>query len=140
MADPSQDYINYICSLYNSIYDDRIENTAPPTAGGVEREPGEDWVPGMTANHKSLNAFRKELEQQGIKLSTSKIKKILITGGLWTTSISRQIQELFKQYAEEVGEASAVKRIVEELGVSAVTVSVNLPYCVHESNNEKGKS
>ena len=135
MADPSQDYINYICSLYGSSYDDRIENTAPPTAGGEDRTPGEDWVPGMTANHKSLQSFKRELEQLGIKLSTSKIKKILITGGLWTTSTSRHIQTLFNSYTSSVEgggdgltEAAAVKRIAEELEISFVSVSVNLPY------------
>lgn len=135
MTTPSSDYITYICSLYGSLYDDRIENTAPPTAGGEGRTPGEDWMPGMTAEHKSLAAFQRELEEQGIKLSTSKIKKILITGNLWTTETSRTIQELFSTYTSSVDaggegmtEAAAVKRIAEELDVSAVTVSVNLPY------------
>lgn len=91
MSNPSQDYIDFICSLYNDSYDDRIENTSPPTAGDTPRIPGDDWMPGTTANHKSLIAFQRELAEQGIKLSTSKIKKILITGGLWTTETSRTI-------------------------------------------------
>lgn len=135
MANPSQDYIDFICSLYNSSYDDRIENTAPPTAGGEDRTPGEDWVPGVTANHKSLIAFQKELKEQGIRLSTSKIKKILVTGGLWTTQQTRTIQEMFGHYTgslEEGGEgedpAAAIKRIADELGISTVSVSVSLPY------------
>ena len=135
MADASKDYINYICSLYNSSYDDRIENTAPPTAGGEDRTPGEDWMPGVVANHKSLAAFQRELAEQGIKLSTSKIKKILITGGLWTTETTREIQSIFNAYtatAEHGGEgldpAAAIKRIAEELGISTVSVSVSLPY------------
>ena len=58
MNNQSWKYIEYICALYNSSYDDRIENTAPPTAGGVERKAGADWMPGVTAaNHKSLAAF-----------------------------------------------------------------------------------
>lgn len=135
MANPSQDYIDYICSLYGSSYDDRIENTAPPTAGDQMRIPGEDWTPGVPANHKSLQSFKKELEQQGIKLSTSKIKKILITGGLWTTETSRTIQTRFNLYTSSVEDggsgmsgADAVKRIAEELRISLVSVSVNLPY------------
>ena len=135
MANPSQDYIDYICSLYGSSYDDRIENTAPPTAGDQMRIPGEDWLPGVPANHKSLQAFKKELEQQGIKLSTSKIKKILITGGLWTTETSRTIQTRFNLYTSSVEDggsgmsgADAVKRIAEEQRISLVSVSVNLPY------------
>lgn len=98
MSDPSNDYINLICSLYGSSYDDRIENTSPPTAGDNPRTPGDDWMPGMTANHKCLIAFQRELKQQGINLSTSKIKKNLITGGLWTTETSRSIQADFQVY------------------------------------------
>ena len=135
MANPSSDYIDYICSLYNSSYDDRIENTAPPTAGGDNRTPGDDWMPGVPANHKSLISFQRELAEQGIRLSTSKIKKILITGGLWTTQQTRTIQEMFRLYTsslEDGGEgmdpASAIKRIADELEISTVSVSVSLPY------------
>ena len=135
MSNPSQDYIDFICSLYNSSYDDRIENTAPPTAGGEDRTPGEDWMPGVPANHKSLISFQRELAEQGIRLSTSKIKKILITGGLWTTQQTRTIQEMFELYTsslEEGGEgmnpAAAIKRIADELEISTVSVSVSLPY------------
>ena len=71
----------------------------------------------------------------GIKLSSSKIEKILISGGCWTTERSREIGRLFgvlTKTAEDGGqglsEQAAVKRITAELGVSAVTVSVNLPY------------
>ena len=135
MTTPSQDYINYICSLYGSSYDDRIENTAPPTAGTTSRIPGDDWTPGTPAAHKSLIAFQRELAEQGIRLSTSKIKKILITGGLWTTQQTRTIQEMFWLYTsslEDGGEgmdpAAAIKRIADELEISTVSVSVSLPY------------
>ena len=134
-TNPSSDYIDFICSLYNSSYDDRIENTAPPTAGGEDRTPGEDWMPGVPANHKSLISFQRELAEQGIRLSTSKIKKILVTGGLWTTQQTRTIQEMFELYTsslEEGGEgmnpAAAIKRIADELEISTVSVSVSLPY------------
>ena len=92
---PSKEYIDYICSLYGDVYDDRIEDSKPPTAGAERREAGSDWVPGQVADHKSLGAFRKELEEMGIKLSTSKIKKILVSGGCWTTERSREIGRLF---------------------------------------------
>lgn len=95
---PSQDYITYICKLYNDIYDDRVKNTCPPIAG---TGPGEDWTPGQRANHKSLSAFQRQLQENGISLSTSKIKKILITGGCWTTARSREIQKLYSCYVSE---------------------------------------
>ena len=128
-TNPSSDYIDFICSLYNSSYDDRIENTAPPTAGGEDRTPGEDWMPGVPANHKSLISFQRELAEQGIRLSTSKIKKILVTGGLWTTQQTRTIQEMFGHYTgslENDGKgldpAAAIKRIADELKISTVSV------------------
>ena len=135
MGNPSQDYVEMICSLYGSSYDDRIENTAPPTAGTTSRIPGDDWTPGTPANHKSLISFQRELAEQGIKLSTSKIKKILVTGGLWTTQQTRAIQELFSNYTASIDEggqgmteADAIRLIAKELEISVVSVSVSLPY------------
>lgn len=132
---PSKEYIEYICSLYGDVYDDRIEDCRPPAAGYEHREAGTDWVPGQVAGHKSLGAFRKELEEMGIKLSTSKIKKILVSGGCWTTERSREIGRMFNLLTKPtedgsngLSEQEAVKRIAAELEVSLVTVSVNLPY------------
>ncbi len=135
MITPSQEYIEQICRLYGDAYDDRIEDSRPPAAGEARRDAGEDWVPGQIAAHKSLSYFKDELEGQGIRLSTSKIKKILITGGCWTTERSRQISDLYDRYTRPEAEDglgltadAAVRRIAAELGVSKVTVSVNLPY------------
>lgn len=132
---PSREYVEYICNLYADVYDDRLEDCRPPAAGDALRDAGEDWKPGQVAEHKSLAAFQKELEVQGIKLSTSKIRKILITGGCWTTERSREIAELLEYYISPVDEGGkglsgdvAVKKIAEDLKVSIVTVSVNLPY------------
>ena len=125
----SQEYINIICKLYNNIYDDRIENTCPSTAGNTPCTPGEDWVPGQRAEHKSLSAFQRELQENGIHLSTSKIKEILITGGCWTTARSREVQELYYRYISEgLKPGKAVNRIAAELKISKMNVSVNLPY------------
>ena len=131
----SKVYIEYICGLYGDVYDDRIEDCKPPAAGDVFSDPGEDWRPGQVANHKSLITFQKELKAMGISLSTSKIRKILITGNCWTTERSREIAELFKCYTSPKSEGGkgipgdvAVKRIAEDLEVSVVTVNVNLPY------------
>ena len=132
---PSREYIYQICELYGDVYDDRIEDCRPPAAGDNIKEPGSAWKPGLEADHKSLNAFQNELMDLGIKLSTSKIRKILITGGCWTTERSREIAELFEYYTSSVDEGgkglsgdNAVKKIAEDLEVSIVTVNVNLPY------------
>ena len=57
---PSKEYIEYICSLYGDVYDDRIEDCKPPAAGAERREAGSCWVPVQVADHKSLGAFRKD--------------------------------------------------------------------------------
>ena len=146
----SEDFIVRICQSYGDIYDDRIEDCKPPAAGDAIRTPGKDWVPGQVANHKSIIAFQRELEDKGIKLSSSKIRKILITGGLWSTERSREIEALFNHYicTKSKGGAglkrdSAVTKIASDLNISVVTVSVNLPYesvvynLVHKSSNAK---
>lgn len=78
MTTPSEEYIRFICSLYNDIYDDRIEDSRPPAVGNQLCIPGEDWKHQYTGNG--------------------------------------------------VASDSAVKRIAEELKISRVSVSVNLPY------------
>ena len=148
--DPTAEYIEYICSLYGDVYDDRVEDCKPPAAGDTIRTPGKDWVPGQVANHKSIIAFQRELEDKGIKLSSSKIRKILITGGHWSTERSREIEALFNQYIRPKTKGgaglkrdSAVARIASDLNISVVTVSVNLPYdsvvynLDHKSSNAK---
>lgn len=110
---PSADFINQICSLYDDEYDDREEDSSIG---------GEDWAPGQKALHTSLVAFQKELEEgYGIKLSTSKIRKILITGGCWTTERSREVCALYEKYG-------SVAKVAKVLGLSETLVKTYLPY------------
>lgn len=126
-GDPSKDYIDYICRLYGDSYDDREEDSSP---GGL------DWAPGKTADHKSLSAFKKELEETyDIKLSNSKILKILITGGVWSTERTREVGYLYETMTTPVADGGeglekkvAVKRIAEELEISQAMVCMSLPY------------
>ena len=111
-ADPSREYVDYICGLYGDSYDDRKEDS---------KLHGKDWLPGERVNHKSLEGFRKQLKNShDISLSTAKIRKILITGGRWSTERSREIQ---KKYTE----LKSVPLVAESLGLSALVV-MNLPY------------
>lgn len=130
-------FIRKICALYGDCYDDRLEDSRPPTAGSRngqtdKRPSGADWEPGLTAGHKSLSAFQKELlDKHGVRLSTSKIRKILISGGLWTTERSREIQTLYTELTKPqlgVNPEKVVSLISQKLGVSKPTVVVNLPY------------
>lgn len=137
-GDPvSTAFIQDICALYGDCYDDRLEDSRPPMAGSRngqkdKRPSGADWVAGMPAGHKSLNAFQKELsEEHGIRLSTSKIRKILISGGLWTTERSREIQTLYAEMTQtkaRINPEQVVNLISQKLGVSKPTVVINLPY------------
>ena len=61
------------------------------------------------------------LKEKGIELSTAKIRKILITGGVYTTERSREVAELFERY-------KSVKLVAAELGLSTALISMYLPY------------
>ncbi len=126
-ADPSREYVDYICGLYGDSYDDREEDSKPQ---------GKDWLPGESANHKSLERFRKQLKNShDILLSTAKIRKILITGGRWSTERSREIQ---KKYSE----LESVQLVAKSLGLSAALVVMNLPYekVVYDLEDKSGNA
>ena len=129
---PSRQFIEYICDLYGDRYDDRLEDCKPPVAGDKQIRAGDDWAPGQKAKHKSLVAFQRELLGKGIHLSSSKIRKILITGECWSTSRSREIYALYEKYRSLYKDAESddviVKRIASELGISNASVCINLPY------------
>lgn len=124
---PSQEFINFICALYNDVYDDREEDSKPG---------GEDWVPGEKAMHQSLGAFRKELKDaHNVELSTVKIRKILITGECWTTERSREVAKLYGRY-------HSISRVASELGVSNALVTMYLPYekTVYDLDDKSGNA
>ena len=80
-------------------------------------------------------ACRRNGDLYDIRLSTSKIRKILITGGCWTTERSREVQELFETFTTPVDSGGrgmnkddAVKMIAEHLEISIPSVCMNLPY------------
>ena len=126
-VDPSREYVDYICGLYGDRYDDREEDSKPQ---------GKDWLPGESANHKSLERFRKQLKgNYDIELSTAKIRKILITGGRWSTERSREIQ---KKYSE----LKSVPLVAERLGLSTALVVMNLPYekVVYDLDDKSGNA
>ena len=111
--DPSKDYIDFICSLYGDTYDDREEDSRPQ---------GDDWEPGVKASHTSLSAFQRKLRDiHEIELSTAKIRKILITGGCWSTERSREVERLFEKYG-------TINRVASELDMSPELVTMYLPY------------
>lgn len=132
---PSKAYIDLICRLYGDIYDDREEDS---------RIGGENWEPRRRAAHKSIRLFQKELKSvHGINLSRSKIQKILITGDRWSTERSREVKELYDHLINEKGMNSqvAVCTIADELNITTITVSINLPYRkVVYSLEEKSKN
>jgi hypothetical protein len=58
-------------------------------------------------------------------MSTAKIRKILITGGRYSTALSRSIEELMEEYK---GLPDVESRVAEELGVKPSTVRTYVPY------------
>lgn len=110
-----------ICRLYGDVYDDREEDS---------RIGGDSWEPGKKAVHKSIRLFQMELEEvYGLRLSRTKIQKILITGARWTTERSREIGRLFEEYTQtKMSPRDAVRVIAAHLGISTVSVTINLPY------------
>jgi len=125
MKTPSKDFIDLICREYGDSYNDEVEDSSP---GGL------DWKPGKKANHKSLVAFQRELKGKGIEISTGKIRKILITGNLWSTERSREVGALYetltepKPDGEGLSADEARKRIAKELELSQGMVTMLLPY------------
>ena len=127
MNNPSKAFINMICQLYGDNYDDRKEDSRP---GGA------NWQPGVKAAHRSMASFQNDLREiHGISLSRSKIQKILITGGCWSTERSREVQRLYEEYTapiasggKELTSDEAIRSIAAFLGISSVSVSINLPY------------
>lgn len=78
----------------------------------------------------------------GIELSISKIQKILVSGGCWTTARSREVQALYYKYIRSMDSKTAVKRIAKDLEISAVSVNVNLPYgkVIYGLENKSGNA
>lgn len=111
-------FIKQICNLYGDYYDDTEEDSSIG---------GEDWKPGQKAGHKSLRLFQEELEEKGIKLSTGKIRKILITGGVYSTELSRSIAREYERY-DELPNKERVSKAAEVLDISESTVRTYLPY------------
>ena len=117
---------SYWCP-YGDKYDDREEDCRPG---------GENWEPGMKASHTSLSAFQRKLRDiHGIELSTAKIRKILITGGFWTTERSREVEELYEKY-------HSITRVASELGMSPELVTMYLPYkkAVYDLEEKSGNA
>lgn len=114
----SQSFIDHICNLYGDNYDDTVEDSSIG---------GEDWAPGKKADHKSLRAFQEELSELGIHLSTGKIRKILITGGKFSSELSRSINREWERY-DSLPTAERRAKVAEVLGISQNTVVAYLPY------------
>ncbi len=78
---------------------------------------------GKQKNNLSLRAVAEELD-----ISVSKVVKLLITGGYYTSDLYEQVIDLY-----EAG--NSVETIQKRLGISRVTVHSYLPYrkCIYNA-------
>lgn len=120
----TKDFIEQICGLYGDNYNDTEEDSSLG---------GSDWAPGKEANHKSLRRFKEELEEMDIHLSTSKIRKILISGGVYSTELSRSVAKEMEIYKD-------AKKVAKVLGISTSTVTTYLPYQRQVYNEEPSEN
>lgn len=114
----TEEFIKKICDLYGDEYDDTVEDS---------HFGGENWKPGVRADHKSLRLFKEELEDLGIHLSTGKLRKVLITGGVYSTQLSRSVSREWDRY-EALPSKERVSKVAEVLSISPKTVNMYLPY------------
>lgn len=116
--------------MYGSSYNDLEEDSSPG---------GEDWTPGKTAQHKSLRHFQEELEEQGIKLSTCKIRKILITGDVYSTKLSRAVAMEYEKFSL-LPRKERLEKTAKAIGMSTSTVITYLPYQRQVYNEEPSEN
>ena len=125
-------FIQEICALYGDCYDDRLEDSRPTITRRKNGQAGAYLRSEMLSGHKSLVMFQKELaDKYNICLSTTKIRKILISGGCWTTERSREVQALYDDLTQsqtEIDPETVIGLISQKLGISKVAVNINLPY------------
>ena len=70
-------------------------------------------------------------EEMLVRYGFSKIRKILISGGCWSTERSREVQALYltlMQSEPDINPDQIVTVISKMLGISKPAVVVNLPY------------
>ena len=90
-----QQLLNAVCDFYGDPVDDRKEEKT---------------------NHVSLHDVADEFD-----MSVMKARKLLITGGLYSTALSRRVQELHSK-------GLTVAQITEETGVKKSSINSYLPY------------
>ena len=90
-----QELLTAVCEFYGEPVDDRKEDDP---------------------DHVSLHDVADEFE-----ITVMKARKLLITGGLYSTSLSRRVQELHAQ-------GLTVAQITEETGLKRASINSYLPY------------
>ncbi len=94
-ATTMQELLNAVCDYYGDPVDDRKEEDA---------------------DHVSLHDVADEFD-----ITVMKARKLLITGGLYSTSLSRKVQDLHAQ-------GLTVAQITEEAGLKRASINSYLPY------------
>ena len=90
-----QELLTAVCEFYGEPVDDRKEDDP---------------------DHVSLHDVADEF-----KITVMKARKLLITGGLYSTALSRKVQELYAQ-------GLTVAQITEKTGLKRASINSYLPY------------
>ena len=125
--EPSMEYIRKICKLYDFVYDDR-------TKVDWVKVDGEKIYQGK--KYRSLRDFQEEVRVQcGERLSINKLKKILISGGCYSTQATREVQQRLAELTASVEEGGqgmsrdqAIVRIATEMERDPDGIYLLIPY------------
>lgn len=107
------DLIKQVCSYFGRVFDDEEQEKHRMLRG--HRSEDDAW--------KKIMCGKPTVNQtaENFHITPQKVKKLLITGGCYDTSLFRTIRDMREQ-------GMSVEEIAEELGIRAVTVRSYLPY------------
>ena len=105
--------VKAVCEYFGRVFDDREAERHAALRG---HRPDDDYWYDVMGEEPTLNETARKFG-----ITPAKVRKILITGGQFDTSLFRRINKL-------VGEGKTVDEISNELGMKPVTVRSYLPY------------
>ena len=107
------DLIKQVCSYFGRVFDDEEQEKHKKLRG---HRPEDDAWKKIMFGKPTVNQTAEKFH-----ITPQKVKKLLITGGCYDTSLFRTIRDMREQ-------GMSVEEISQQLGIRAVTVRSYLPY------------